>query len=501
MDANEVLLWVAGISLILTALQASRSQGSELIAMAVGIAIASATCYLIAPGVAGYVAFALYGVVILLPGVLAAAFQSAIDRRRWRTVRLVAILLRLVRPTAAMRLFTGMGLATARAEVGDLTGAERLLRAAPNAPTAGNRATEVWRLHLTQRWEELLSFVDAVDAGDRIAEPVLSMYRIRALGEMGRPDDLVREYGVLEASGALAHPRVRHLVWVSVLAFGGRRAALAKLMLRHPSTAHADRAAFWLATASWAAGDADGARAELAALDAEAGPAIRAAIVNRLAHLSVAATEGPLHELAGRMERVVAAMPPVHGRPWVTLGLIATNLIVFLITMGWDHERAQMLFTLGVFEPSAVNRGEWWRLGSCLFLHANSLHLLMNMLGLYLLGRGIEPRLGRARYAALYGACGLAGTWMAYVLYLAEPGRLELLVGASGSVMGLVGALGILALRDWRAGVGSRRQVEVVVVMVILQIAFDLTHPQVSGTAHLVGLGAGALLAAGVGRR
>ena len=78
--------------------------------------------------------------------------------------------------------------------------------------------------------------------------------------------------------------------------------------------------------------------------------------------------------------------------------------------------------------------GEYYRLVTGGFLHANLIHVLMNMLALYQLGLLLEPAFGRLRFAVVYMASMGAG---ALGVMLLHPN--DLTVGASGAVFGLMG--------------------------------------------------------------
>ena len=102
--------------------------------------------------------------------------------------------------------------------------------------------------------------------------------------------------------------------------------------------------------------------------------------------------------------------------------------------------------------------------------------------------RGVEKR-WRARYAAVYFVAGVGS--MTAVVYFIRWGwmRAEMLVGASGAIMGLVGAMGALLALRWRrerSGLAARR-LRGVVFIVALQVAFDLMTPEVSLAAHAAG--------------
>jgi membrane associated rhomboid family serine protease len=74
---------------------------------------------------------------------------------------------------------------------------------------------------------------------------------------------------------------------------------------------------------------------------------------------------------------------------------------------------------------------------SAMFLHGGLLHLLGNMLFLFVFGNNVEDRLGRVRYLLFYLVCGYAAT---YGFALANPNSTETLVGASGAIAGVLGA-------------------------------------------------------------
>ena len=74
---------------------------------------------------------------------------------------------------------------------------------------------------------------------------------------------------------------------------------------------------------------------------------------------------------------------------------------------------------------------------SAMFLHGGLLHLLGNMLFLFVFGNNVEDRLGRVRYLLFYLACGYAAT---YGFALSQPSSEETLVGASGAIAGVLGA-------------------------------------------------------------
>jgi len=149
----------------------------------------------------------------------------------------------------------------------------------------------------------------------------------------------------------------------------------------------------------------------------------------------------------------------------------------------------ECLYKLGALWTPAVVAGEWWRLLAAQFLHLGVLHLLMNMLALAWLGPIVENSFGTLRFLVIYL---LAGTGsMGFVLFR-ELGAVEptLLVGASGCIMGLIGAMAASLWRGWRVHHAriARLRLRSVIAIVLMQTTFDLLVPQVSMAAHLTGI-------------
>ncbi|MEO9174417.1 MAG: rhomboid family intramembrane serine protease, partial [Gaiellales bacterium] len=87
--------------------------------------------------------------------------------------------------------------------------------------------------------------------------------------------------------------------------------------------------------------------------------------------------------------------------------------------------------------------GQWWRVGTTAFLHANILHIGFNMYALWLLGRALERYIGPWRFLTIYVVAGISGSAGALLLTNAYTPT----VGASGAIFGLMGALLLLERR------------------------------------------------------
>ncbi len=176
------------------------------------------------------------------------------------------------------------------------------------------------------------------------------------------------------------------------------------------------------------------------------------------------------------------------GRPLVTQALIAACILVFVLQLvpglGFTERFAFSPFLADV-EP--------WRFVTAAFLHLPSFlpHILFNMFALFQLGPILEQQLGRARFFALYLLSAIGGS-VGYLL-LANPERdgwYTPVVGASGAVFGLFGALLVV---NRRLGLESRGLVGVIAVNAIIGFVPGLN---IAWQAHLGGLVTGALVAA-----
>lgn len=122
--------------------------------------------------------------------------------------------------------------------------------------------------------------------------------------------------------------------------------------------------------------------------------------------------------------------------PVVTYVLIALNVVFFLVEMNGGEAFIQRW----AFVPRrflADPAGDFPTLFTAMFMHAGWLHLLGNMLYLWIFGDNVEDRFGHARFLIFYLVCGVAATF-AQLAFSADSAVPNL--GASGAVAGVLGA-------------------------------------------------------------
>jgi len=130
---------------------------------------------------------------------------------------------------------------------------------------------------------------------------------------------------------------------------------------------------------------------------------------------------------------------PSERTPYVTYGLIAANVLVFLATLPLMQNEAGLLrlWSSYALVPAWVSEGHGLSgLFTSMFLHAGWLHLIGNMLFLWIFGDNMEDAFGHLGFLLFYLAAGL-GAGLVHVA--AAPGSMVPTVGASGAIAGVLG--------------------------------------------------------------
>jgi membrane associated rhomboid family serine protease len=128
-----------------------------------------------------------------------------------------------------------------------------------------------------------------------------------------------------------------------------------------------------------------------------------------------------------------------------------------------------------------VLAGQWWRLFTSGFLHFGPIHLLFNMIALWVIGKDVELVLGRSRFLAVYVVGLLGGSAASFVFGSAN----SLVAGASGAVFGLMGGLAVLLRR-------MDLSLRPAVTLIVINLVISFVVPNISILGHVGGLVAGA---------
>jgi membrane associated rhomboid family serine protease len=181
----------------------------------------------------------------------------------------------------------------------------------------------------------------------------------------------------------------------------------------------------------------------------------------------------------------------------VTTFLIAVNVAIYLVmgvlSRNFLSINPDVLIQYGAQVNLLISEGQYWRLFTTMFLHLSIMHIGLNMLSLYFVGRPVERIYGSGKYILLYLVSGLVGSLA--VFFFAGP--VSAAVGASGAIFGIFGAFGsYFWLNRHSYGPAGRAILSQWFFWLVLNLVFDFTFPDISYQAHIGGLITGLILGA-----
>jgi rhomboid protease GluP len=216
------------------------------------------------------------------------------------------------------------------------------------------------------------------------------------------------------------------------------------------------------------------------------------------------------------VEPVEAPLSPLHRRigdalyvgmlnPWMTRGIVGLVVAIhfYVGVRMWLAHRTGLVGVLlgqrdlatldavGAMRGLRVSGGEYWRLVSCILLHGSGMHILLNAIALFALGRLCESVYGPVRLLFLFMMSGIGGSLLSWAGGNANS------VGASGAIFGLMGAAIVFGFRFQKelppmAGELFRKRL---LPYVGLNLLIGLMVPFIDNLAHVGGLVGGSLLA------
>jgi membrane associated rhomboid family serine protease len=194
------------------------------------------------------------------------------------------------------------------------------------------------------------------------------------------------------------------------------------------------------------------------------------------------------------------------GPALVTIGLIALNVLAFMVELTQPSEAALQSFiqAWGVVPreystaqdlPPAIPLPFWSTLLTSMFLHGGWMHLGGNMLYLWIFGDNLEKVMGAVRFVIFYLACGLAAS-AAHILF--GPGSTIPAVGASGAISGVLGGYLVLFPQNrvrvlTRGGVAHVPAIVVLGFWILIQVFNGIgsmaTTSETGGVAYMAHIG------------
>ncbi len=513
MDANYLLTWLVGLSCGLSVARAMRAQRklSTFSVLNLVVLLVLASGYFLAPGIEGYLGGGAWAILVVIPLLAYRRVSTLAGQRRYREAARLGRLVRWIHPAAAAQRSVELFDALADDLEGNTPAALEALRQLGEADELYRMPATVWALIIGRRWPELRHWIARRAAGSGLlTHPLAAAGWVRALGETGDLASLLRFHlEIVEPLGAQIGEQWLAGVRMMSLGYLGQAAMVSELadsgQLPYPPNVKA----YWKAIARQAAGDVEGARPELQRLAHEEAGSLGAAAADRLTHPMRGAAE-ITHEaeaaaqlatiqravtLAGRFGSLAA--PPNTRVPAVTAAIIVANLVFFAFELEGGSTSGRNLYEMGALvTPLAALDGQWWRVVTSAFLHFGWMHLAMNMAGLLFFGRYLEKVIGHVRYAVLYALAAPGSMALILLGRSVVDADSQLVVGASGGVMAVLGAVAGVMLARWRLHRApmARRDGGMLVGLVAFQAVFDMATPQVSGLGHASGALLGFLL-------
>lgn len=527
MSLEIVILQIVAISCLAILFRSRQNLGWSLVAssilliMAIGwFTKAKWTAWLVA---------GLWTVGIGLPIVGMSQIVKLVAQEKYDQARRIAQWVRILHPGDGWWHYPQILKAQALGQRGHLDSALAILEPIQNPSTYEGRLAIATAHGLQAQWNEYLNFAETqLTKQQRLQENSSASLYLRSLGETRQLNELlslVRDCHLQsKQSGNLL------LVLESKLyafAFTGQVENVQLLLrtsLRHTSSVNQR---FWIATAQWYAGQAEVAVPAFKNLQQEASCKLQYALAWRSQQAPLRAYEmlnlesrSILSRLRQTQEEDLRYNPrnpiPFQQVP-LTYGLVLLNCLVYLMPIGvlWGWalleqgspdlttpaakfaESIVSVYEWGALVPDQFFAGAWWQPLTAMFLHDPSsiIHLLFNMLGLMVVGKFVEAKLGTLKFAIAYFASGIGSMGLLAILARWAGSGTMSAIGASGAIMGMVGVMGAIYWRGWRQGDRVAQQwLRSIVLIVGLQTAFDALNPNVSMTGHLTGLLLGSIL-------
>jgi rhomboid protease GluP len=494
MKNTNILFWIVAIptlSLLYSAVRHERAAARGWIIKSVAILVVLMCAAQFHSTKLIYLAAGLWLLFVLLPNLLAKPYNKYIIEQEFTSARRLARFISFLHPFDGWREQPRIVHALELAQQGHTDDAVKILHEFQRLTSPSAIVAMVNLFRITYQWEEFLAWIKK-QPYDLESEPSFLPTLLRARGEVGDIRGLVEFFQKNKNQIARIGPTNSDFCRLVLFAFTGRRDLVERVFQSGLTTLPEQTKQFWLATADITAGRAELGHQHLIAQLESADAWNRRAIQHRLATpLPTADSLDPAHlrliedaATEHTHEQIFDTAPPLR-ETTATRVLIILNLAMFALEMyAGGSTNGQTLLDLGAVSPELVQQGQTWRLIAALFLHFGAIHIAMNMINLSVIGPFVENAFGFAKFLLLYFIAGIGSMFIVTKL-----SRYGFTVGASGAIMGLVGATGALMLKGWlhHSANPAKRRFKSVLSIVAMQTVFDAIIPQVSMTAHLSG--------------
>lgn len=386
--------------------------------------------------------------------------------------------------------------------------------ALPKQTRDGLTGYQLTGLILTRNWAGIISELERLKQDPNAKfTPAIATAACRAYLELNRVKEAACCLQAANLPGLKMSPAGREISFVTFFSLSGAEAELESVFEKLSSSKDflpEYARLYWLARCRAAQGKAEQAK-QLLAQALQATPSSRKSWQNRISYQLERLVAAPAlvsapdysteisqaRQVLEHSRLVANIVSPQQSCPAVNV-LAALILAIYLVSHCFEVfataqtvELSHRCLQWGALYKPAVEHGEYWRLTTFLFLHAHVSHLVLNLVGLWWFGRMAENLFGTGRFLAIWFISGML-SGMAEVMWSQN----LIAIGASGSVMGVFGAVAgaIFRCKDLLPANLRKSELNWMVRLALLQIILDQVIPHVAVFAHLGGLVAGLLL-------
>ncbi|WP_225362912.1 rhomboid family intramembrane serine protease [Apilactobacillus quenuiae] len=174
------------------------------------------------------------------------------------------------------------------------------------------------------------------------------------------------------------------------------------------------------------------------------------------------------------------AYKSIDERPFFTELILI--ILAFVYLFGILTNTSKLIIINGsMYKPFILYGGEWWRFITPIFIHLSPLHIIMNCISLYYIGIQIEKIFGHIRFLTIFMFSGIIGNIVSFAFSSNSS------AGASTAIFGLFGVFLMLG-ETFHDNFAVRQMSQSFLLLIVINIAFDLFSPGIDLAGHLGGL-------------
>ena len=505
LELNRILVFFVILSSLLNLYYSiryrSKGKMSSWIYIMFSIITITGFSLLFFPRIAGFIGMAMWIPFVLLPGFGVKYLQRLIFKGDFSRSYKLSKFLGWIHPMDKWKEQPELIKIFHLIKEGKIEETESILEKYNNPQREKDRIACSYFLAATGQFNEFLNWVKENFEEEGLSKyPELILRYLLALGETGQLKKMVETFDKLKKT--LQAPTYKTHLMVARLylfAFSGRTDLVEKILAGPLFSYPKDQKKFWLATSDLTVGQKEKSLPEFEFLLNSTSYSIRLYSQNRI-NSGLYNSAGLLSEDHNRIiqrEEKEIEQEKRFGSPlsftkhkkkaYATYSLMAVIIFFFVLELIYGGSWNPItLFRLGAMIKTPDYHIEWWRLVTSLFLHGGPIHLILNLLSLFIIGPHVEKNLGRFRFLCVYLLSGIGSMFLTTIL---SNRPFLVLIGASGCIMGLLGAMSLLLFLGYKKEKSrlALSSYKMVIFIFTIQFIIDIITPQISMTAHLTG--------------